>query len=166
MAAAASDRFRTIATYAAESGVAAGLAYLREQYTTGTYWTSLVSPGNADPEMPEAVPGNGLRAGQGGLFSDGSESWYEVTVLNNPTDPGFAAGTDADGRLILRATGYGPTGATAIVEVEVISSGSAATIGNGGRGYTQETGSETNSGLNDLLSDLDGTATLTTTTGS
>ena len=49
----------------------------------------------------------------------GADEWYEVSILNNREDPGFAAGTDDDGTVILRAVGHGPDQTIVAVEAEV-----------------------------------------------
>jgi hypothetical protein len=166
VAAAANERFKIVATYAAESGLAAGMAYLREQYTLNTYWTSLVSPSNGDPQSPEAIPGNhATDDSEEYLFTDGSSAWYEVIMLNNPSDPSFAAGVDSDGRMVIRSTGHGPNGAIAILELEIISPGGTTKIGRPCPGYGQRGMAEDNGGRNDCLQDIDGSKVSTFTPG-
>jgi hypothetical protein len=166
MSAASNDRFKTVALYAAESGAAAGMAFLRERYTTGQRWTELVSPKNADPVAPEELPGNGVDDGEDGLFSQGSSAWYEVTILNNVADPGFEDGADQDGRVVLRSVGHGPNGATSIVELEVIARGNAAAIGRPCPGYAQRGLAEDNGGRNDCLGQVDSTIVVSVQPGS
>jgi hypothetical protein len=114
------ERQKQIATYAAESGVAAGMEFLRQNLDANANWSAFVNPGNANPLEPNLLPGTGVQPGQtGNLFSAELRAWYRVSILNNVGDPGFAAGDDLDGRVILRATGFGPDGATAIVEVDL-----------------------------------------------
>jgi len=52
-----------------------------------------------------------------------SDAWYEVIVLNNREDPGFDAGTDEDGIVVLRAVGHGPDDTVAAVQAEVANPG-------------------------------------------
>jgi hypothetical protein len=89
------------------------------------------------------------------------QGWYSVEILNNPSDPRLAAGEDSDARVILRATGRGPNGAIAIVELEV--SGAGATgIGRPCPGYGQKGLAEDGAGRNDCLGtvNISDTATL------
>lgn len=118
--AAGHDRFKTIALYAAESGAAAGMDYLRRQSANGVQWSALVSPGNDPPLVPGDATGNGARPGEdGNPFGVDLQAWFELEIVNNTSDPGFAAGDDLDHRLVLRVTGHGPDGAVARVEWEV-----------------------------------------------
>lgn len=113
-------RFDRTALYAAESGVAAGLEHLRGQGAAGERFSALVTPDNAAPLRPDAILGNGRRPGaEGNPFAEGSDAWYEVTVLNNPTDPGLADGRDLDATLVLRSVGHGPGQTQVMIEVEV-----------------------------------------------
>lgn len=114
------SRFQSQALYAAESGVSAGIDYLRYSCDATQFCSATIVPGNIDPPMPTQLLGNGIRPGEtGNLFSAGSKLWYEVTVLNNPNDPGFAAGVDSDAIIVLRSTGHGPDNTIATIEVEV-----------------------------------------------
>jgi hypothetical protein len=45
-------------------------------------------------------------------------AWYEVTLFNNRSDPGYGAGDDQDGVIIIESTGHGPDGARVILEVQ------------------------------------------------
>lgn len=148
---AAHQRFQDVAMMAAESGVAAGMAYLRTEYDSDTRWSELVEPNNEDPQVPAALPGNQVQPGAvGNLFSSGVTAWYEVTVLNNAGDPGLAAGNDQDARVVLRSTGHGPDGAMVIVEVEVGGSG-LVTLSSQCGSYGQRGQSESGSGREDCL---------------
>jgi Tfp pilus assembly protein PilX len=116
----AHDRFQTVALHAAEAGVAAAMDALRGQHDPGDHWTSLVNPENQDIEPCDTVAGNGVQPGEeGNLFSADRQSWYEVQIQNNVSDPGFAAGDDDDSRVVIRSTGHGPNQARVILEVEV-----------------------------------------------
>ena len=150
------DRFRHVALYAAESGAAAGMDFLRRNIQVPGFWSALVSPNNDDPQKPAGIAGNGVEPGEeGNLFSPEMNAWYEVEVLNNSDDSGFAAGTDDDAQVILRVTGYGPNGTVAQVEWEVRSSG----VGSRGRACAsggQLGQSEDGAGRNDCLQDIEG----------
>jgi hypothetical protein len=101
------ERFQSVALYAAESGIWAGLDYLR-----GSLDWSVDLASNPNP-----IPGNGAMPGDpASLFSAELGAWYEVEVLNNLGDPGPG---DTDGILLLRSTGYGPGGARVVLEIEV-----------------------------------------------
>ena len=115
------SRFGQAALYAAESGAAAGMNFLRGNCSTPTQmYTPWVSPGNANPPKPVQIVGNGLQPGvSGNLFAPNSDVWYEVSILNNTEDSGFAAGTDNDGTVILHVVGHGPDQTISTLEVEV-----------------------------------------------
>lgn len=108
------------ALYAAESGVAAAVQHLRGRCPD---FSPLVEPKNHAPQRPAEIAGNGVRPGAPGNLFDrvdpDADSWYEVTLLNNPGDPGLDAGDDTDGVLVVRAVGHGPGRTSATVEVEV-----------------------------------------------
>jgi Tfp pilus assembly protein PilX len=154
-------RAQTQALMAAESGIAAGAAFLRTHIAQGTNWSAYVTPLNATPQSPALIVGNNALPGTGGNpFSPTMEIWYEVTLYNNVKDPGFAAGTDDDGILIVRSVGHGPDGARVIIEVEV----SATATGTADAtcvGYAQQGMSELNSGRNDCLGTINSTDTAT-----
>jgi hypothetical protein len=152
--AAGHERHRTTALYAAESGAAAAMDYLRHNVDSVTKWSAFVEPNNDVPQMPPDIVGNGVAHGtDGNLFSADTLAWYEVEILNNQDDAGFAAGDDRDGRVVIRATGYGPGGATAQVEWQV----GVEVRGAGGRpcpGYGQKGMAEDGAGRNDCLSTI------------
>lgn len=155
MNAAGHDRWKTIALYAAESGAAAGIDYLRRQTEEAVPWSALVSPSNTAPISPSDAIGNGVMNGDSGNpFSADTQAWYEIEILNNETDPGFALGEDRDNRLIIRSTGHGPDGTTAKVEWEVRNNNT----GTGGQHcptYGQRGLAEDGAGRNDCLSTID-----------
>ena len=113
------QRLHTQALYAAESGASVGMDFLRTACTPEELFSALVEPNNTSPQTPEDIQGNGLPAGQN-LFSADSELSYRVTILNNANDPGFAAGTDRDGLVVLRVVGMGPDRSQAMIEMEVL----------------------------------------------
>ena len=112
------QRFSSIALYAAESGGAATMAWLRLQpFQIGTPTGYFMNP-NLLTQTP-AVSGNGVQPGvNGNLLSNDQRSWYEVTLRNNPTDAG-GPGTDTDGEIIIQVTGHGPNGALKQLEWQV-----------------------------------------------
>lgn len=131
------NRFSSMALYAAESGAAAAMQFLKANVqlpsppvppavppVTPTveeqYFSLLVEAGNTNPQSPSGIPGNNLQPGaSGNLLSSDQQGWYEVTLLNNPDDRGFLAGNDTDGIVIIQVTGHGPNGATKKLEWEV-----------------------------------------------
>ncbi len=124
VAATGQERFNSVALYAAESGAAVGMDYLRQNIDPATNWTDMISANNATPPQLTALPGNSALPGAAdNPFTTTLQAWYEVTVLNNRDDAGFAAGTDADRRVTIRSVGHGPDGAIAIIEWSVGSSG-------------------------------------------
>ena len=114
------DRFHAIALYAAESGAAAGMDFLRTNINASTGWQSFISASNSSVQSPSGIAGNGVTSGNSGnLFSNDQHAYYTVEIYNNHNDTGYAAGRDDDKRVVIRSTGYGPAGATAIVEWEI-----------------------------------------------
>ena len=159
----ANDRFHSIAQYAAESGAAVAMDTLRKNINFsggfGTFPSRFVSPNNGAPVTPTEIPGNQKQPGAAGnLFQ--SNAWYEVTLYNNRSDPGYATGTDQDGDLIIRSTGHGPDGATAMVEYEI--NGNKSTTSSGPcPSYAQKDLAENGTGANDCLSAISATSTAT-----
>ena len=122
MASTGQERFNSMALYAAESGAAVAMDYLRQNVDPAAKWSAFVSPSNASPPFPAGIYGNQKQPGDpSNLFSPGVSAWYEVSILNNRTDPNFAnpSTNDSDARVIIRSTGHGPDGSTAQVEWEV-----------------------------------------------
>jgi hypothetical protein len=108
--------------YAAESGVAAGMDYLRTSCSTLTLFSDDVEPNNVNAQVPAhpSLYGNDRRPGAAGNpFPTDSQVWYQVTILNNFTDKDFPTGGDSDGIVILRSVGYGPNSTQTTIEVEV-----------------------------------------------
>lgn len=151
VAATGQERFNSVALYAAESGAAVGMDYLRMNIDPTTNWSAMISANNAAPPQLTALPGNSAPPGDANnLFSPNLQAWYEVTVLNNPDDTGFALGSDTDRRVILRSVGHGPDGAIAIIEWSVGSSGLAANDQAPCSSYAQ-LGGETGTGFSPCL---------------
>jgi hypothetical protein len=127
------DRAQTIAMYAAESGAAVAMDFLRKNFSvTGnlsTSWGQYLKEGNATPlvDMSAFIPSSDARpettdASHPNLFGPGLNAWYHIDLLNNRDDANFAAAqgsNDNDGIVIIRSTGHGPTGSMAIIEWEV-----------------------------------------------
>ena len=132
-AAANAQRFSSMAMYAAESGAAAAMAYVKTRVQPANdpnkpFFTDLVRPNNDAPLSPTEIAGNTVQPGQpGNLLSGDQQGWYEVTLLNNRADPGFTTGKDADGIIIIQAIGHGPNGAVKKLEWEVRSQNGVAT---------------------------------------
>jgi len=152
----ANDRFHAMAEYAAESGAAAGMDYLRANLDPNFGWKAYVTPSNSLPlvDMTGKIVGSNVLPGvAGNPFSSDVAAWYVVTIYNNRSDTGFVAGTDDDKRIVMRSTGYGPNGAVAIIEWEIKSNAAAAT--RPCPTYGQKGLSEDNSGRNDCLGTID-----------
>jgi hypothetical protein len=114
------SRFQQQALYAAESGVAAAIDYLRGSCHPQELFSASVSEANVDPPRPPQILGNGILPGQAGNpFNAEAGMWYEVELLNNASDSGLAAGDDTDAVVIARVTGHGPDNTVVTVEVEV-----------------------------------------------
>jgi hypothetical protein len=119
---ASAQRFSAMALYAAESGAAAAMSWLRSQYHVGNKFSHLVDRDNNPGRSPPEIPGNGVQPGEAGnLLSADQQGWYEVKLLNNPGDPGFSrpSGFDTDGIITIQVTGHGPNGAMKVLEWEV-----------------------------------------------
>jgi hypothetical protein len=120
------SRFTNSALYAAESGTAAGMDFLRVNCSTTSLFSAWVTANNEDPVVPSGVIGNGVRPGElGNPFADNgevanSDLWYEVTILNNAADEFLDDGLDGDGIVVIRSEGHGPDNTVAIVELEVM----------------------------------------------
>jgi hypothetical protein len=127
------NRAQEIALYAAESGAAVAMEYLRRTFDgdnpgghAATNWSNYLTANNAPPLvlMSSVIPSSDAPPTDrtNNLFSVDQQAWFHIDVLNNRDDPGFATNTgtcDTDGILILRSTGHGPQGSVAIVEWRV-----------------------------------------------
>jgi Tfp pilus assembly protein PilX len=112
--AAGSDRFQTMALYAAESGVAAGMDFLRSNCpTTSAGFTSMLGT------APTGITGNNVQSGTGYPFTTGSKNYYSVSIKNNAGETSAAA--DSDYTVVLRSVGYAPNSTQVVLEVEVTS---------------------------------------------
>lgn len=146
----ANDRFHTIALYAAESGGAAAMEYLRSVIDPHAGWTNVLATGPVIADIPgnEKLPGDADNP-----FADDLRAHYRVEVYNNQSDSGYATGTDTDKRVVIRATGYGPDGAMAMIEWDVQAAGGL--VRRPCPVYAQKGVSEDNSGRNDCLGTID-----------
>jgi hypothetical protein len=163
------DRFKTIALYAAESGAASTMDYLRKNIVfeagQGHWPDSYVSASNASPPILLEIPGNQKLPGDpSNLLSPSMNAWFEVELLNDHGDLGYTGGTESNGRIIIRSTGHGPDGATAIVEWDVSAAGANA-FAKPCPSYGQKGMAEDGAGRNDCLSTIDSTQTATFTPG-
>lgn len=153
-------RFRAMALYAAESGAAAAMAYLRSNVHPALYWSTYVNPDNANPQSPTAIYGNGIRPGDANSpFSVDTPVWYEVLILNNPGDPELASGGDSDARVIVRAIGHAPGRTAVTIDVEVHAAGAISLGSRPCPGYGQRGLGEDGAGRNDCLETISSTDT-------
>lgn len=121
-AASGQDRFHQMSLYAAESGAALAMDFLRNQCDASALYTQFVTRNNETPMSPPQIAGNGKLPGElGNPFGAVPDTWYELQILNNADDTGFSQGLDEDGILILRAIGHGPNQSSAILELELSS---------------------------------------------
>jgi Tfp pilus assembly protein PilX len=108
------DRAGSIAMYAAESGIALAIEFLRSNWTGPGTWAPYVVPNSAPPfAANRALPG-----APGNPFTADQNAWFEVLTFNNRTDT-VGPGIDSDDQILLRATGNGPQGSVAIIECEI-----------------------------------------------
>jgi hypothetical protein len=160
IATAAGERFHTIAVYAAESGGAAAMDFLRKNVNLSTGWKNYISASNANPPQPN-LPGNNQQDGAAGnLFSADIQGWYSVQIFNNRNDTGFTTGDDNDKRVVIRSTGYGPNGAVAAIEWEIVAQNITG-LGRPCGVYAQRNEGEDDSGRNDCLGTINTSDTAT-----
>src|SRR5215475_2876267 len=120
------DRAQSIALYAAESGAAVAMNFLRKQFNVQpagkTSWSSYVVSRNEAPlvDMSTLIPSSGALPGSpNNLFDRDQNAWFEIALLNNRDDDAFGVGTgpnETDGKVMIRSTGHGPQGSLAIIE--------------------------------------------------
>jgi len=148
------------ALHASEAGVIAAAVFLRKHMVEGSSWGPYVAPNctvgldmcpNDDAVAPLEIVGNfAVPGATDNPFLPAAQAMYEVTLYNNPTDPGLAQGIDQDNVIVIRSVGRGPDGARVVIEVEVEGTpgGSADSVC---VGYAQQGLSELNSGRNDCF---------------
>ncbi len=175
------ERFRKISLMAAESGVEAVMHTLRDTYerpgmtnnengqnTVGIgYWSSIVSANNSAPFMGIDVPGNRKKPGDAyNLFDPKLQAWFDVRILNNERDPGFAEGNDRDAIVVVESTGYGPNKTKTRLRLE-LRSPAADAEGRPCPTYAQRGMAADNAGYNACLGtiDLDMICKINPTTG-
>ncbi len=151
------DRFHAIALYAAESGGAAAIDHLRGIVDPTTGFTALLQANELNPV--EIVGNNRLPGDPSNPFTEQLGAYYRVEISNNRGDSGFATGTDTDKRVVIRATGYGPDGATAVIEWDIQAAGGR--LQRPCPVYAQKGHGEDNSGRNDCLGAIDTSETST-----
>jgi hypothetical protein len=111
-AAAGNDRFKQVALYAAESGAAAGLAFLRDHCATdGSFFSTYIGT------SPQDIIGNNVPFGDVGNPFVANDASYSVNVINNPGEANPAL--DSDGIVILRVTGFGPGQTSTTIEMAI-----------------------------------------------
>ena len=123
------DRAQTIAMYAAESGAAVAMDYLRKIFVADgsqayTSWNFCTANNDALVDMSSKITSSDVRPGTGTpahpyLFGDDQNAWFHIDLLNNRNDEGFKnnyPNCDNDGIVIIRSTGHGPGGSLAIIE--------------------------------------------------
>lgn len=125
------DRTQTIAMYAAESGAAVAMDFLRKNFDASgaapfnatTSWGAYCTANNAGlMDMSTVISSSDARPGDAAhhnLFSPDQNAWFHIDIVNNRNDPGYTTNPpncDNDGILIIRSTGHGPQGSLAIVE--------------------------------------------------
>ncbi|MBI4510320.1 MAG: pilus assembly PilX N-terminal domain-containing protein [Deltaproteobacteria bacterium] len=116
LASAGHARFGQSALYAAESGVAAAMDFLRTRCDPTRLFTDTVN----NQSSWSGIYGNGKRYGQTGYpFSSDTQCWYEVDILNNESDPQYGSGVDSDGIVVVQVVGHGPNQSVSTLSVEV-----------------------------------------------
>jgi hypothetical protein len=127
------DRAQAIALYAAESGAAVAMDFLRKNFDASgadpfggaTTWGAYCAPNNGSPadplvDMSTVIPSSDAIPGTpNNLFDRDQNAWFHIDILNNRSDLAYgnkAPNCDTDGILIIRSTGHGPQGSLAIIE--------------------------------------------------
>ncbi len=117
---ASQTRFHSIALFAAESGISAGMDFLRNNTAPLTYYSAFVSPSNTSVQTPLGIAGNTIAAGTpGSVFAPSSKMSFSVSIKNNTDDPDFSTGNDSDGIVVLHSVGEGPDLSRVQIEVRV-----------------------------------------------
>ncbi|HEX3473882.1 MAG TPA: hypothetical protein VHT91_02510 [Kofleriaceae bacterium] len=142
------DRAQTIAMYAAESGAAVTMDFLRKNFNANgtapfngaTSWSAYCAANNQLlVNMATVIPSSDALPGTANNLLDlvdpskrDQNAWYHIDILNNRTDQAFPNNNpncDTDGILIIRSTGHGPQGSLAIIEWEVQRTGFWGSMG-------------------------------------
>jgi hypothetical protein len=110
------DRSQSVALYAAETGVAFTMEFLRTHEADD--WSLYYTVAGV-PNVP-AFPGLAFQANQsppgkpGNPFSADQNAWFDVQIRR-----GGDGATDAQKQVVIRSTGHGPQESVAVVEWEV-----------------------------------------------
>lgn len=127
-------RAQTIALYAAESGAAVAMDFLRRNFDASgtlpfngaTTWSAYCTANNLSlANMSTVIPSSDALPGDvagRNLFDRDQNAWFHIDILNNRSDQSYTNNSpncDTDGILIIRSTGHGPQGSLAIIEWEV-----------------------------------------------
>ncbi|MBC7974786.1 MAG: hypothetical protein H7138_07340 [Myxococcales bacterium] len=122
------DRSHAIAMYAAESGGAAAMAFLREpaNFDAANGWSAYVTQNGEPTELTALVSHNKPPGDLDNELSPDQNAYFFIELINNRSDPnyvqppgGVGPANDKDGIVIIRSTGHGPQGSTAVIEWEV-----------------------------------------------
>lgn len=170
-------RFNSVALYAAESGAASTMEFLRNNIDPVSNWTAFVHQNNVGAVPEPLVPGSlvvpdALNKTEN-LHHDASlpqidqyPGWFKVTILNNESDPGFGLTAspgvilDTDARLRLRVVGYGPNGASVTLEIDVTANNADALTGLPCSYEAQQGLGAQNAGVGCITQDIDTAAGL------
>jgi len=159
------DRFHSLAVYAAESGGASAMEFLRANMNATTGWAAYLSASNTTVQAPPGILGNDKLPGDPlNPLSTDTQSFYHVEILNNHSDSGFTTGADADKRVVIRSTGHGPNGSLAIIEWDVTAGVGGASATPCGE-YSQGQQSESGGGYNGCMGQVNAGDTATTRPG-
>ncbi len=157
------SRFQSVALFSAESGISAGMDFLRTNRHATQNFSEYVSESNGSIQTPAGLAGNEVPHGDANsLFTGDIPMSYTVSILNNPEDPGFARADnapnpqDTDGIVILRSVGYGPGTSMVVLEVKV-NGGDTRNTSRPCPGYAQRGMAEDGAGRNDCLGTIDST---------
>lgn len=120
------ERSQTIAMYAAESGGAIAMNFLRSNFDPDGGWSAYVHPNNSTVVTLASLgvlSSGALPSATANPFSVDQNAWYSVELFNNRSDPHFAGPDentdDGDCQILIRSTGHGPQGSVSILEWEI-----------------------------------------------
>lgn len=109
-------RARGAARLAAEYGLVMVKEHVRASCDGKAAYTALISPANQNPPESSRWRGEVPARFLGRLPGPAK---YEVTLLNNPDDPGFREGRDTDFILVVRVVGTAPGAAEVVHEIRL-----------------------------------------------
>lgn len=131
LAAASAERGATAARYAAESGLASAMQFLRAHaYYSGTMFSNNIRKDGAWEESASVRGHDVPPSDSDNLFSADyrakQQTWFTVQFRNNVDDPNFSDQDaednnweDSDGRIVVRVVGYALEGARIGLEAEL-----------------------------------------------